>query len=588
MVASRCAPVSLVLLLAACIESPSLEGRSCDLGHPCPDAFVCSHENVCRPRCRSSVDCQSGATCTGGACVPGAQPTDACADGCGEDAGWADADPADAGATDVGPDPQDAGETPDAVPGDTGSADAGTVVDAATDAGMEERIEGIRILDHVVDQQVVSVPQDLTGDTISATFHDGSGFQTVTGQGTANGTFEIEGVPLGPYLLRWTDFLFVTSERTVDLGRPVLGRPGRTQAQSPMELTLTADGLAPWAPGDGVWVSSPELGAWTGNVHGLSSDPTPTAGATSIQVVMDYALGNQPWLIQANAGDRAFVTQLVRDEGPPISYAVRRAAEVGNLVMTNGTPAQLTATLSALPLVVFDLDWRASAFEGVAPEVHPDAVLDQHYVRISPVPGGLVHGFYGYMSYVLHVTRPAEEGVVEGLTFGNPYTGSDLVVRTHTELTIPYELPRATPMSFRASFLQLQRLSDVVGAVHQPLLSPPRSLQINGMPADVDRTGVSTTPVLSWSPPTSGAPDMYRVLIHRLFVSGVETQSSNTWTIYTRSTTLQIPPGLLTGGDVYFFEVEARIIGGVDVEQTPFVRALPYAEAAAFTRTVAP
>jgi hypothetical protein len=583
----------LFLLLQACPGSPRLEGRQCDFEHPCPNDLVCTSDQICRRRCESTAECASaGLVCIEGVC--GRPMADACTGDCGgeTDAAQPDADERDGGVElrdaegAVDAEPFDA-EPTDALP-DGGVADGGFEdVGVAEDAGVTRTIEGIRVLEYVVDQNVIAVPQNLTNDVITATFHDGASFQTLPGLGQSNGTFDVAGIPIGPYLLRWRGYVFATTAGTLDLGRPILARPDRIEAATPTQVTLTVNGLDPWVAGSALWLSSVEVAGWTGDLYRFGGTP-PAAGATSASVVADYSLGDAPYLIEAGSGDTAVITQHVRNAGPPDHLAVRRSASLGNVSMVDGRPIDLNATLAPLPSLTFELDWRASEFEALAPDVHASAALTGHYVRISPVPGGLSRGYFGYMAYILHVFRGSGSTVAGDLVFSNPYPGSELVVRSHTDFSIQFQLPGTTALSFPVTFLQLERFIDVTGSPLRPIVSPPRAVMINGLSANVDRAGVGTTPVISWSPPSIGTPDDYRVLIHRLFDSGGATQSNNTWIFYTRETSLQLPPYAFPAGDTYFLEIEARINTGVDIEETPFERGLPYADAATFTGLVSP
>jgi hypothetical protein len=56
----------------------------------------------------------------------------------------------------------------------------------------------------------------------------------------------------------------------------------------------------------------------------------------------------------------------------------------------------------------------------------------------------------------------------------------------------------------------------------------------------------------------------------------------------TSATSLRIPPGIMTDGQTYAFEIEARSIPGVDLSATPNRRALPEGVASVTTKFVTP
>jgi hypothetical protein len=109
-----------------------------------------------------------------------------------------------------------------------------------------------------------------------------------------------------------------------------------------------------------------------------------------------------------------------------------------------------------------------------------------------------------------------------------------------------------------------------------PVLGPPRSPKIQGLDAFQDQSGVGLTPVISWSPPSLGAPTSYQV-----GVSGGDATSryvALTFSVY-GGTSLQIPPGFLVKGASYSVSVSSVQAPWDKVGIPPFRSGVPYATA---------
>jgi hypothetical protein len=107
-----------------------------------------------------------------------------------------------------------------------------------------------------------------------------------------------------------------------------------------------------------------------------------------------------------------------------------------------------------------------------------------------------------------------------------------------------------------------------------PLLSPVGAAFVNGASLATRQTGFGTTPTLSWTPPTLGAPDLYRVSVLKLEtyqdVNGNwRTKWSTVATLSTPHTSLQLPPGILESGMAYMFSIQALQTGMANPLQAP-------------------
>jgi hypothetical protein len=107
-----------------------------------------------------------------------------------------------------------------------------------------------------------------------------------------------------------------------------------------------------------------------------------------------------------------------------------------------------------------------------------------------------------------------------------------------------------------------------------PLLSPVSGAFVNGASLATRQIGFGTTPTLSWTPPTLGAPDLYRVTVYHV---GTYPDANGNWQTYWQSvgsistphTSVVVPPGLLQAGEAYIFSIQALQTGMANPLQAP-------------------
>ena len=120
------------------------------------------------------------------------------------------------------------------------------------------------------------------------------------------------------------------------------------------------------------------------------------------------------------------------------------------------------------------------------------------------------------------------------------------------------------------------------------LITPPRSLLLNGVAATSALTGVTTTPLLAWTAPATGTATTYMISVYLVASSAGATTSTLVAVFTTAATSLHVPPGLLTAGSQYGFRVTAVSDPGNDYTLTPQQSSLPYGSAPAFTALATP
>ena len=76
---------------------------------------------------------------------------------------------------------------------------------------------------------------------------------------------------------------------------------------------------------------------------------------------------------------------------------------------------------------------------------------------------------------------------------------------------------------------------------------------------------------MKWSPPSLGTATYYVVGVLQLSNNGGNTAVASVARIYTQSTSLRIPPGLLSAGSGYVFRVRPWYVPGLNFVKTPFM-----------------
>lgn len=69
----RSAPL-LLLLAAACVSQPDLDGRVCSADATCPEPYACAEDGRCHLPCDDDLGCDEGALCMGGYCLVPSAP----------------------------------------------------------------------------------------------------------------------------------------------------------------------------------------------------------------------------------------------------------------------------------------------------------------------------------------------------------------------------------------------------------------------------------------------------------------------------------------------------------------------------------
>lgn len=459
--------------------------------------------------------------------------------------------------------------------GPAGRADAAAAVDAAValdaagevDGGGEPRtVTGSDIRLHVSAAGEEMTPVDLSGAVIEILLDDGAGGTVrLPVTGGSDGTFSLDAVPAGLYMLRVNDDYFVTDRSAIDLGFAGLGRAGAASATtSPTRLRWVVDGMDAWQVDDRLDFFAPNAGSSYLEMEDEASTP-PLDPDTSINMAVDYTNATEPRLVDAAAGDVGYLLHLsLRGTDP--AWVVTQTFEPAAFTMIDGQRTRLTGSFQDVALDrSVDIDLRTSAFAALTDSLSGGFTFEQqtHYA-IYTSPYSIDRGDLGFIQLA-------------------DYAAPDLADRT---LTIDYGHPFPADWTPYASqdFLVLSRVDDapftfalgaigavdtVAGLSDQPItvrLGPVGSPTVDGADA-TQPSSAGTTPEIAWTAPAIGTPELYHVHVRQVSESALHGLEVASFT--TPATRVRIPEGVLEVGETYFLEIDALFNPDVDLLASP-------------------
>jgi len=445
-----------------------------------------------------------------------------------------------------------------------------------------------------------TLPLDLSTFTVEALAPDGSGgFERIAATAKrADGSYLITNVPEGGHWVRVGNTYVWTSGNFVDWGADTFGRTDTAFASNPTPLTINALNLAPWQAHDRL--------AWTVPMQGLSfALPLDNAGAVQHPPAPgDTALGNfglqfgpEPsgtfflGLLSAAKGDQAFLNQLGSSASGDYRTLVRSLV-LPALEQVDGVAS--TVNSGFLDITQGDslrLRFDRPAFAARQAEVHPAALGTSNVLALSTSALAPAYGVpsdaYSLFEFDTFGSTDLNFGRV---MYGSPFpAGWARILESYYGFTVRYLAPGATVALPFERFLygvDLVPTTADPALIARPRMTPVRSALINGRPLFDNQLAVGTSPHLSWQPPAVGTPDRYLVTLRRLFANGPRSESRAVGRFYTGETQMDVPPGVLQPGEVYFLTVSA-IASGSPVS-SPAKSQLPYAFATMMSAIFSP
>lgn len=420
----------------------------------------------------------------------------------------------------------------------------------------------VRIFDRYINgQETVDVVPDLSSLRVAALIPDGlGGFRTIEAEPPANGVFRIPAVPDGVYYLQRAvagqKTFMVTAERDVQFISYYAGRSDVAMAETSPQLVLDATGLSPW--GDSHFLELASYGA--GVMGGIVTTADIPPGATTLQQAdAEERTFLRPGLIDGSRGDQAWLVQHVDRTAGAFMYAsIATAAELSPFTQVEGQSTALTAAFQDAPQRTLALDWRRSGFAAAAAQVHPSATpfSEDLMIDLAAGPQGqYLENFFPMLLSLAGDTSDTSDATID-LIYGNPFPAQWAEMLTicasyQVELTVP---GAANPDREGARICSVAPLAGLAAVQIEPSVSPPADIRVNGQQATAQVDGIGTSPEVSWSPPTVGTPQQYRVQLRRYDTT--EESFVTEAVILTEGTSVTIPPGVIQSGSVYTLSVQ--------------------------------
>jgi hypothetical protein len=452
-------------------------------------------------------------------------------------------------------------------------------------------VSGTRIVNYVTTTGDVLMPDDVSQFPISADLEDGaSGFIQLAGTGDANGSYSIPEVPGGHYWLTLGPATAVwTSATKTDTGYDALGRPNAATPSLPMSVNLELSGLNPWQSADLQQIYAPNTNTWLSFEWGQM-------GVNDGTATISRSFSWTDPLIDASQDDQVYVTQLVTTptSGAPVQVLARAAGPL-QFTQWDGVDTNLTAHLEEVEAEqVLHASIQGSAFAQLETAINPSALPDSTYFYVDVQPEASSKGLIGNTPDLIWfdgTENPIRTDIDMGdIAYGDPYpeSWSQFLDYIHY-VSVRYTAPGATVSTDVYGYIEIQSLQ-LPSTSHPvaPFVGPVSSPVIGGNSFFADQSNVTTTPTLSWSAPAVGTANGYKLEIFRLFTDGTDSFVESTGAVYTKATTIQLPPGMLSTGNSYFFCLSAIYQPGSDFETAPSRRAFPTGEAQALSGIVVP
>ena len=444
-------------------------------------------------------------------------------------------------------------------------------------------------------------PLDLSSFTVEAIAPDGAGgFERIAATSRrADGTYLVAAVPEGPYWARINSTYVWTDSPFIDWGSDFFGRPDAVLADNPTPLTINAGNLSPWQANDHL--------AWTVPMQGTSSalsltspfiHNAPAVGDTALgDFSLDFgitAAGDGLFipLLSSAKGDQAYLNQLGTATGNDYRTLVRSLI-LPALTQTDGTAAAVTSGfIDITPSSTLKLKWDRPAFTSRAAELNPTAAATSNVLALSTsalAPGyGVPSDAFSLLEFNSFGSSALDFGRVH---YGNPFPADwTQIIESYVGFTVRYMAPGATVALPFERFLYGVDLVPTASAdpalTLRPRMSPVLSPRVNGKSLFANQLAVGTSPRFTWAAPAVGTPDRYLVTLRRLFATGPRSDARTVGRFYTSDTTMDVPPGVLQPGEVYFLTISAIAAGSPLT--APSRSQLPYAFATVMSALISP
>ncbi len=384
------------------------------------------------------------------------------------------------------------------------------------------------------------------------------GVLTISSAVRGDGSFTLANVPMGPYFVKVGSTWLKTAERRISLSFESLGRVDGAMAGASTTLTVNATGMTAWDRQNHFMSLYSSNAGISMEAFSLSTASMPSGGETSYNFAIPWELYSTQLgtpMLDSTKGDSAIVTQMGADQTG--EYRILGAATAASVAMVSGQANTTTAALTIPPSSNTPLDVNLASFSAAATDftMGTEASLA---VEFNTGPKALhergadglafVWGWYPQAGVPSTLPNP--------VSYPNPFPstwGTTVVVQYGNGVsrlaTGAFEARRY--FSGVSMTMPIQALASPVTST----LSPPKDVQLNGMPFSSAQMTVTRTPTLAWAAPSVGTPTRYLLRIEQLQVSQSRTTGRVAAVFYLlpTDTTFTVPPNVLLTGQSYVF-----------------------------------
>ncbi|HET6611349.1 MAG TPA: hypothetical protein VFG83_05140 [Kofleriaceae bacterium] len=467
----------------------------------------------------------------------------------------------------------------DASEGPWDPVDAAVPDGAIADAAIAD-VTGTATITYVTANEQNSVPEDFsTADIEALVPGDDGAFTSYTGTGTAAGTFSIPGVPPGEsFYVRVGQTYFFGDRRQLDLSYTTVGRADATYAEtSPTDAVFDITAMDAWTTLDQLNFFAPAADATYTllNADPETGDPLLSAGATALDLTVDYASADSAGVIDNTKGDVAYLVHLegTVDENDVQTQTLSQLATFSDIHQADG---EATTFAGAFEDLAKDrrvaLDIRFSEFAGQLAGDVADGFGDAAIIA-QPGPESIGAQFGAAELVDVSPTATNDDAMVT-VDYGNPFPSTWSLYGDVFQLAT-VQLTTASGIDISKALFagQSDTLAAFTAGPIQPLVTPISAPTLDGQDATAALSGLSLTPTLSWT--AADGANGYLVTIYHVVADTDSASAFRVADIYTTATEIIVPPGVLTAGDEHFMVISAVAEPNTDLAATPFADSFP-------------
>jgi hypothetical protein len=427
------------------------------------------------------------------------------------------------------------------------------------------------------------------------------GDTVLVGSGAADGTFSVPNVPTGSFILVVDSsvdndpplYLYTAQRSGIEIGRYYMGRSDATLTTDPSWIAFNpaVTNLTAWGTDDQLQMMVANNGGFGDLTYTTIQNP-PAVGATTLGMTFNWDDVWERYAIDASKGDDAYITQLVpRSNGSGLPhFTIDKVFQPALFSLANGQTVNITGAFSAVPQNLSDtINWRRSQFDSYKTAINPTATLYDQYLEVRTQPGGLGFGHFGATTsdLIQFMPGPGTSDLNLGtVAFGDPFPSSWGRVGTAQALySVPVQALGATSGGQLYNVIQFEDDVNHFGPNVSPVISPPRSIQVNGSSAFSTGTLVGGDNTISWQAPQIGTPSGYGIYVWQLGVNGSGGTTFHFQAeVVTTTNSVTLPAGFFVAGSSYAFMVRSITLPSlVRLDKEPHRLGLPYGVADATT-----